>query len=131
MSHLCPIHVRALQEYLETLSESDDVVPRRLRRLLMAYAEFMFKLRGGSKCAVCRMSVRHVLPVKVERKNGTLVDYPCLCTRCIEGEKAVSRRVVLQVGKARVEYASRDVDYEVLSSPPPHPPEKRLKAKAG
>jgi hypothetical protein len=131
MSHLCPIYVRALQEYLEALADTDDVLPRRLRRLLMAFAEFRFKLRGGSKCAVCRMSVRHVLPVKVERKNGTRVDYPCLCTRCIEGEKAVSRRLVLEVGKARVEYASREVDYEVLSSPPPEPAEKKLKAKAG
>ncbi len=107
MPPLCPIYVRALQEYLEALADEDELPARRQRRLLLSYAEFHFKMRGGGKCAVCRASVRHVLPVKVERRNGTMLQYPCLCTRCIEAEKPVSRRISMQVGQARMEWVSR------------------------
>jgi hypothetical protein len=130
MSHLCPIYVRAFQEYLEALADSDDVVPRRQRRLLMSYAEFLFKLRGGSKCAVCRMSVRHVLPVKVERRNGMQLEYACLCTRCIEAEKAVARRIVLELGQARIEHASHTREYNIHTTPHQEHPRKTLKARA-
>ncbi len=130
MPPLCPIYVRAFQEYLEALAESDDVVPRRQRRLLLSYAEFLFKLRGGGKCAVCRMSVRHVLPVRVERKNGLQLDYACLCTRCIEAEKAVATRIVLEVGQARIEHHSHHREYDVHTSPHQDFRKKSLKAKA-
>lgn len=107
MPPLCPIYIRALQEYLEALADEDDLSSRRQHRLLMSYAEFRFKMRGGGKCAVCRASVRHVLPVKVERLNGTMLEYPCLCTRCIEAEKPVSRRISMEVGQARIEWVAR------------------------
>lgn len=116
MPPLCPIYVRALQEYLESLADVDDPPLRRQRRLLMSYAEFRFKIRGGGKCAVCRASVRHVLPVKIERLSGTLLEYPCLCTRCIEAEKPESRRIRMQIGQAQNEWVA--------------PGEKTLKAKA-
>jgi hypothetical protein len=99
---LCPIYVRAFQEYLEALTDEDELPSRRKRQLLLSFAEFQFKLRGGGICAVCRASVRHVLPVEVERQNGTLVNYPCLCTRCIEAEKAVSRKLTLRLGNASI-----------------------------
>ena len=107
MPPLCPIYVRALQEYLEALADKDDLPARRQRRLLMSYAEFRFKMRGGGKCSVCRASVRHVLPVKVERLNGTMLEYPCLCTRCIEAEKPLSRRVSMEIGQARIEWVAQ------------------------
>jgi hypothetical protein len=118
----CPISVRALQEYLESLADEDDPPLRRRRRLLIAYAEFLFRMRGGGKCAVCRASVRHVLPVSVERLNGTLADFSCLCTRCIEAEKAVSRMVVLQIGRAAVVYLGTTVDQDV--------PKKKMRARS-
>src|SRR4051812_43916803 len=98
MASPCPIYVRALQEYLESLADDDDPPLRRQRRLLMSYAEFLFKMRGGGKCAVCRASVRHVLPATVQGSDGVAEEYPCLCTRCIEAERAISKQVVLQVG---------------------------------
>jgi hypothetical protein len=96
-----------LQEYLEALADEDELPSRRERRLLMSYAEFRFKMHGGGKCAVCRASVRHVLPVKVERLNGTMLEYPCLCTRCMEAEKPVSRRISMAIGQARIEWVAR------------------------
>jgi hypothetical protein len=122
MPPLCPIYVRALQEYLEALADEDDLPWRRQRRLLMSFAEFRFKMRGGSKCAVCRASVRHVLPVNVERLNGTLLEYPCLCTRCMEAEKAVSRRVVLQIGRAMIVH--------LPSTPQLETEQKKMRARA-
>ena len=100
-------YAKALQEYLEVLADSDGVPAKRLQRLLLSYAEFQFKLRGGSRCAVCRASVRHVLPVDIEYMDGTKLRYKCLCTRCMEAEKAVAKRVVLQVGEAYVEHVAR------------------------
>ena len=120
MPPLCPIYVRALQEYLESLADLDDPPLRRQRRLLMSYAEFLFKMRGGGKCAVCRASVRHVLPARIERLDGAVDLYPCLCTRCIEAEKAISRRVVLQVGCAVVVHLPTEKE----------PEKKKLRARA-
>jgi bacterioferritin-associated ferredoxin len=99
-------HARALQEYLEAIAEEHEMPSRRNRQLLLSYAELQFKLRGGSQCAVCRASVRHVLPVKVERLDGQEVDYSCLCTRCIEAEKSVARKVILKIGEATVEHVA-------------------------
>jgi hypothetical protein len=127
MPPLCPIHVRALQEYLEVLADEDEPPARRQRQLLLSYAEFLFRMRGGSKCAVCRASVRHVLPASVERLNGTLVEYPCLCTRCIEEEKAVSRRVVLRVGHATLEHIAPGHDYDMSPRSNPELPTKKKK----
>jgi hypothetical protein len=45
--------------------------------------------------------------VIAERKDGRVDEYECLCTRCYEGERAQSRKIVMQVGEARVEQAPR------------------------
>jgi hypothetical protein len=79
---------RILQEYLQTLAEEHGKPgPQRAKRLLTSYAEFRFRVAGGSQCPLCRASVRHVLPVLVLRSNGEKVNYPCLCTRCLEAER--------------------------------------------
>ena len=129
MRPLGPIHVRAFQEYLEALADEDELPSRRKRQLLLSYAEFLFRMRGGGKCAVCRASVRHVLPVEIERLNGTAVTYACLCTRCIEAEKAVSRRVVLRIGQAAVVHVApgREVSHPATT---PKAEVKKLRARA-
>ena len=126
MPPLCPIYARAFQEYLEALADEDERPSRRQRRLLLSYAEFLYKIRGGGKCALCRVSVRHILPVTIERLNGTCVEFPCLCTRCIEAEKAISRRVVLKIGKAVVEHAAPDAAKNGHTTP--HPDLAKMKA---
>lgn len=98
---------RILQEYLSALADSGDVsVHKRHHNLLFSFAELRFKLGGGGRCSLCRAAVRHVVPVTCERTDGRADSYECLCTRCLEGEKASSRRVSLQIGDALVEYTS-------------------------
>src|SRR5262249_14825545 len=99
--------------YLEALSDEGTLSSRRNWHRLLSYAEFQFKLRGGSRCAVCRATVRYVLPVKVERADGMRIDYPCLCTRCLVAEKAMSKRVVLNVGALTVEHVTPDSELHI------------------
>jgi len=94
-----------LQDYLATLAngsaEKDSV---RQANLLFSFAELKFRMSGGGKCAVCRASVRHVLPVEVEHEDGKRTNFACLCTRCLVAEKVSARRVTLKVGNACVHY---------------------------
>lgn len=133
MPDLSAIYARALQEYLQTLADGEELPTRRKRNLLMSYAELQYKLHGGSRCAMCNTPVRHVLPVLAERTNGREIRYPCLCTRCLEAEKAVSKRVVLRIGEAIVEYVSSGRDYkmEAASHPDLRPIKKARRAAAG
>lgn len=100
---------RFIQEYLEVLTAANEFQTSNLRNwsLLSCYAELQFKLNGGSKCAMCKAAVRHVLPVTAENADGSLTEFPCLCTRCFEAERAVHVKLVMQVGEARVEYRPR------------------------
>lgn len=109
------VPARFLQEYLEVLAGAQAYQVSNLRNwdLLRSYAELQYKLNGGGRCAMCRAHVRHVIPAQVERADGTTQDYACLCTRCFEGERALARRVIMQMGEARVEYRPRDYGKKV------------------
>ena len=99
---------RALQEYLEALAESMGAGPtERERKVLTSYAELQYKLRGGGKCGVCRAPVRHVMAVTIEREDGSSDDFPCLCNRCLEGEKGTARRIVLRIARKEMEFFKR------------------------
>ena len=99
------VPAKVLQEYLEALAECASAAPaQRLERLLLSYAELQFQRKGGSKCAVCAATVRHVVPVRAEREPGIVLEYACLCNRCLQAERALSARVVLSLGQARVTY---------------------------
>jgi len=93
-----------LQDYLESLAENGGRPDRKLAKVLSSYAELQFRLNGGGHCAECHATVRHVLPVRVEHIDGSVSDFVCLCTRCLESERAQSCRVVLTVGKASLVY---------------------------
>ncbi len=105
--HKRPMPHNVLQEYLQALAEGmDDGPTTRQAKALLSYAELQYQLKGGGRCSMCRASVRHVLPVKAEHTDGTIAEYRCLCTRCLEGERHVSDRVTLTVGNARLEYTT-------------------------
>ncbi len=93
-----------LQEFLESLSEANTPPNRRQQKILESYAELQFRINGGGHCSVCHASVRHVLPVQVEHRDGSVKKFECLCTRCLEAERVLSKRVTLTVGKAVVVY---------------------------
>ena len=96
---------RELQQYLTVLAgDTDRKDPVRQANLLFSFAELKFRMGGGGKCSVCHAHVRHVLPVEVEREDGTHTAYECLCTRCLVAEKTSAVRVTLRIGHAKVEY---------------------------
>lgn len=83
------VNERILQEYLQSIAEDEGIPegPDRAKHLLISYAEFRFRVVGGSQCPLCRASVRHVLKVTILRPGGETVTYPCLCHRCLEAER--------------------------------------------
>ncbi len=97
---------RVLQSYLEDIStaitQADGVV--RKRELLRSYAELQYRISGGGKCSICATHVRHVLPVTRRAHNGTLTHFPCLCTRCFEGERAAAERMSVRAGVVTMHY---------------------------
>lgn len=102
-----PTPHNVLQEYLQALSDSADAGPtERQQKILLSYAELQYQLHGGGRCSTCHASVRHVLPVVAEHADGTIAEYRCLCTRCLEAERVVSNRVTLTIGRAHLEYTT-------------------------
>ena len=99
------VPAKVLQEYLEALAECAAIAPaQRQERLLLSYAELRFQRQGGGRCAICQTTVRHVLRVRAEREPGVVLEYACLCNRCLQAERALSARVVLSLGQAKVTY---------------------------
>lgn len=106
------------QEYLEAILAAQQFQQSSVRTwtLLQCYAEFQFRLNGGGHCAMCHATVRHVIPVTVCRDTGETNVYTCLCTRCYEGERARSVKMIQEIGEARIEegprvYGKRSSDY--------------------
>jgi len=106
-SHKRPVPHNVLQEYLQALADCvNDGPSDRQQKILLSYAELQYQLHGGGRCSMCHASVRHVLPVTAEHTDGTIAEFGCLCTRCLEGERVVSNRVTLTIGRARLEYTT-------------------------
>lgn len=103
------------QEFLQSLAGVDDLPVEKQRQLLLSYAEVKYRLRGGARCPLCRTHVRHVMPVYTVRLDGTEHSYPCLCTRCFEGEKGLSSKVVVRMGATSLIYDRGDRERFELS----------------
>jgi hypothetical protein len=105
-----PVPAKYLQDYLETLVQAQSFQVSNLRNwtLIQCYAELQFKLNGGTKCPVCRAHVRHIIPVRAEKADGTAKEFTCLCTRCFEAERATSKVVIMKMGDASVTYYPRE-----------------------
>ena len=98
-----------LQDYLETLSEATMASSPAGDKLLFGYAELKYRMAGGGKCAICRSHVRHVVPVTAKRTGGEVINYECLCQRCVLGEVGLADEVELRIGGASVRY-TRDAE---------------------
>jgi hypothetical protein len=97
-----------LQEYLALIANIDGSLDpeERIRLLLFHNAELNYKLFGGGRCSLCNSAVRHIVAVSVG-KGGRETHHHCLCTRCLEGERALSEKVTLRLGRSTVEYKPR------------------------
>lgn len=99
-----------LQEYLSLLNDatcSQDPNARDIK-LLRAWGVFRYILAGPVDCEQCQTPVRLAIPITSERLTGETLQYDCLCPTCTFKELRVSRRIVMQVGSARVEYPHED-----------------------
>jgi hypothetical protein len=107
--HKKPVRHNVLQEFLQALADSvDKELSAGQQKLMLSYAELQYHLYGRGRCSICHASVRHELPVTVEHTDGTIDEYICLCTRCLERERVSSNRVTLTIGRARLEYTTSD-----------------------
>jgi hypothetical protein len=104
------IAAKLFEEILEAVSQAQQYKVSSLHHwdLLRCYAELQFRLHGNSRCSICNAAVRHRIPVQVERADGRVDAYECLCTRCYEGERGQCKKIVKQVGDARVEQGPRE-----------------------
>lgn len=110
----------ALQEYLQALFDSlGDEPEKRDERLLLSFAELQYRRKGSGRCAVCHTTVRHVLPVRSTHGDGTVIEYECLCMRCLAAERATSRQVELRFGDATICYRSEKHKPAKAAAPPP------------
>jgi hypothetical protein len=73
-------------------------------KLLFGYAEVKYRMAGGGKCPLCKAHVRHVVPVHSRREDGQILDFECLCQRCLQGEVGLAVEVELRIGDACVRY---------------------------
>ena len=99
------VPVKTLQEYLQVLAEPDEQPTQKQWKLLSSYAELQYELHGGGKCTLCGAAVRHILPAIAEHDDGTVKEYACLCTRCLQAERAVSEKLTLKVGRTTLDYS--------------------------
>jgi len=98
----------ALEQYLVALeTASSAVLSERKHDLLGAYAEYRYQVQGGTHCVLCRAHVRHAMLVEARRDDGSTRQFAALCTRCLEGEKALAETVTLRVGPVEYETMRR------------------------
>ncbi len=101
-----PTPRRDLQEYWSLLHEaaySNDAESRDVR-LLRAWGVFHYILSGPMDCERCGAQVRLAIPIVSERMSGETLHFNCLCTNCTFKELEIARRIIIQVGDAKVEY---------------------------
>jgi hypothetical protein len=105
-----PVAARLFAEVIETIAKAQEPENSELRQwdLLRCFAELQFRMNGSARCSICKATVRLKVPVEVHRVDGRVDHYDCLCTRCYEGERGQSTKVVMQVGEARVEQGPRE-----------------------
>ncbi len=119
MANSANISPALFQEFLEQMAGADELAPEKKRQLLTSFAEVKFRLRGGSRCPMCKTPVRHVMPIYTVHLDGTERSYPCLCTRCFEGEKGLSSKIVVRMGATSLVYdrgARGEFDMSVMTN---------------
>jgi hypothetical protein len=109
-----PATAAILQGYLSELARILELPDSRHKsiEILRAYAELRYRMVGGGHCAVCGTHVRHVLPITTERFDGETKEFGCMCTRCFEGERSVSRQISVRAGSSCIEFCSDEPSLE-------------------
>jgi hypothetical protein len=90
-----------------TPNNSDRDSERRIMRLISLQAELNYRQDGGGRCSECRTPVRHLVRVVARKTDGSSREFQCLCTRCLEAERATSVSLMLSLGDMRIEMPNR------------------------
>lgn len=100
-----------LQEYLSLIAEAESCSDQHVRNvwLLRAWGLVRYVRSGPSNCEFCQASVQLAIPVTSERLNGETLRLDCLCSHCMFQELRIAKRIVMQVGNARVEYSHAEL----------------------
>lgn len=100
-----------LQEYFSLIAEAGFCSDVRTRdvRLLRAWGLLRYILSGPISCELCQTPVQLAIPMTSERLSGETLHYDCLCTHCMFEELRSAKRIVMEVGSARVEYPHENV----------------------
>ncbi len=98
----------ALQEYFGLLDSATRDPQNRDIWLLRAWGVMHYIQGGAGHCQHCQQAVRLAIPITAERLTGETLQYSCLCPTCTFLELKQSKRIIMQVGDARVEYPHED-----------------------
>lgn len=100
-----------VQEFWLSLYDAANAPDTRTRdiNLLRAWGIFHYALCGPTNCEQCQAPVRLAIPLTSELRGGELLRHACLCTNCTFEELQRAERIIMQVGRARVEYLRESV----------------------
>jgi hypothetical protein len=118
MSRTVPTSIATAEFLLSTGGNADKALPqdpKERKDFLLNYLDHQYRLCGSRRCEECNATVRYAMRVVSVAENNDTRDYTVLCRRCIEAEKAFSKKVLV--------YAAGVVFEEFVN---PRPPVSRL-----
>ena len=96
MSRPVPTSIATAEFLLSTGGNAEKALPqdpKERKNFLLNYLDHQYRLCGSRRCEECRTTVRYSMRVVSIAHDGDLREYAVLCRRCIEAEKAYSKRV--------------------------------------
>jgi hypothetical protein len=97
-SRTVPTSIATAEFLLSTGGNAEQALPqdaKERRNLLLNYLDHQYRLCGSHRCEECNATVRYSMRVVSFASNGEINEYAVLCRRCIEAEKAFSKRTVV------------------------------------
>lgn len=113
-SRTVPTSIATAEFLLNTGGNAENALPqdaKERRNFLLNYLDHQYRLCGSRRCEECNTTVRYAMRVVSFAPDGDIREYAVLCRRCIEAEKAFSKRVVV--------YAAGVVFEEFVNLKPP------------
>lgn len=111
MSPSMPTSIATAEFLLSTGGNADKALPqdpKERRNFLLNYLDHQYRLCGSRRCEECHATVRYTMRVVSIAADGETREFSVLCRRCIEAEKAFSKKVfVYAAGVVFEEFVNR------------------------
>ena len=91
-----PTSIATAEFLLSTGGNADRAIPqdaKERQQFLLNYLDHQFRLCGSRRCEECNATVRYAMRVVSFAADGEVREAAVLCRRCIEAEKAFSKKV--------------------------------------